>query len=168
MLLRRAEPADEAAVARVHVRSWQVAYRGLLPDRYLDALQPEDRAVSYTFGDSAPGRPATVVAIEQDAICGFATIGPTRDTHRAGSGELYAIYVDPASWGRGLGRALMNDARDRLALQGFEEGRLWVLVGNERAERFYREDGWLPDGSRRLEEVHGVTVDEVRYRRALR
>jgi len=57
MLLRPAQPADAAAVARVHVRSWQVAYRGLLPDEYLDGLQPEDRAPHYTFGDRGPGRP---------------------------------------------------------------------------------------------------------------
>lgn len=37
------------AVARVHVRSWQVAYRGLIPDGYLDRLCPEDRAVRYDF-----------------------------------------------------------------------------------------------------------------------
>ncbi len=49
MLLRPAEPADAMAVARVHVRSWQAAYRGLLPDAYLDGLRPEDRAARYDF-----------------------------------------------------------------------------------------------------------------------
>ena len=39
MLLRPAEPADAMGVARVHVRAWQVAYRNLLPDDYLDSLQ---------------------------------------------------------------------------------------------------------------------------------
>ena len=43
-LLRDAQPFDADAVARVHVQTWQVAYRGLLPDAYLDALRPEDRA----------------------------------------------------------------------------------------------------------------------------
>ena len=167
MLLRPAEPGDEAEVAGVHVRSWQVAYRGLLPDDYLDGLRPEDRAARYSFGDSGPGRPATVVAIDDGAICGFATVGPSPDDDRPGAGELHGIYVDPTTWGRGVGRALMADARERLGVQGFETGLLWVLVGNERAARFYRIDGWLPDGSRRFAEVHGVTVDEVRYCRAL-
>ena len=43
MLLRPAEPVDAIAVAHVHVRSWQVAYRTLMPDDYLDQLRPEDR-----------------------------------------------------------------------------------------------------------------------------
>jgi hypothetical protein len=52
--VRRAGPGDEAEVAGVHVRSWQAGYRGLLPDRYLDALRPEDRMGRYTFGPPTP------------------------------------------------------------------------------------------------------------------
>jgi hypothetical protein len=54
-----------------------------------------------------------------------------------------------------------------LSRDGFSEAVLWVLVGNERAERFYRIDGWGPDGQRRLQCVHGITVDEIRYFRSL-
>src|SRR5882672_8389445 len=49
MQVRLAEPDDAIAVARVHVRSWQVAYRTLLPDDYLNQLRPEDRAQKYDF-----------------------------------------------------------------------------------------------------------------------
>jgi GNAT superfamily N-acetyltransferase len=167
MLLRPAEPADAAAVARVHVRSWQVAYRGLLPDEYLDDLQAEDRAPHYTFGDCGPGRPLTTVAIERGEIRGFATTGPSRDGDRPDSGELYALYVDPPSWDLGVGRALMGRAREHLARAGFAQAHLWVLDGNVRAERFYRLDGWSPDGLRRPEELWGVVVKEARYRTTL-
>ena len=61
----------------------------------------------------------------------------------------------------------MAEARERLGGGGFTEAVLWVLVGNERAERFYRIDGWWPDGRRRQDLVWGVTVDEVGYRRPL-
>lgn len=167
MLLRTAQPADAAAVARVHVRSWQVAYRGLLPAEYLDGLRPEDRAQRYTFGDLEPDQPETIVAIERGAICGFATTGPSRDDDRQGGGELLALYVDPDCWGLGFGRALAQEARTRLAQQGFELASLWLLVGNRRAARFYQIDGWAPDASRRREQVWGVMLDEARYRRSL-
>jgi GNAT superfamily N-acetyltransferase len=168
MLLRTAQPADAAAVAAVHVRSWQVAYRALLPDDYLDGLRPEERARRYTFGQPAPQQPETIVAVEGGTIRGFATTGPCRDDDRRGTGELLALYVDPDRWGRGIGRALMRGARAHLAGQGFDEASLWVIAGNDRAESFYRIDGWVPDGSRRLDEVWGVTVDEIRYCRSLR
>jgi GNAT superfamily N-acetyltransferase len=167
VFLRRAEPEDNDAVAEVHVRSWQVAYRGLLPDEYLDALDPADRASRYTFGDMDPGHPQTTVAVDAGVICGFATVAPCRDEDMSPAGELYGIYVHPDWWNRGVGRILINDARERLVNLGFHEAVLWVLVGNERAERFYDIDGWRPDGQRRLAEVHGITVDEIRYLRPL-
>lgn len=163
MLLRRAEVGDESGVARVHVRSWQVAYRGLIDQGYLDGLRPEDRAESYTFDRTGVNAPVTVLAAEDGVICGFVTIGASRDADLSPSGEVCAIYVDPGSWGRGIGRALMASARATLRHQGHEDAYLWVLVGNVRAEHFYRSDGWLPDGSRRRVTVHGVEVDEVRY-----
>jgi GNAT superfamily N-acetyltransferase len=167
VLLRRAEPGDEYAVAQVHVRSWQVAYEGLLPDEYLDALEPAARAARYTFAEVGPGRPVTAVAVNEDVTCGFATIGPCRDPGMSEAGEVYAIHVHPDHWGRGVGRMLIHDARGRLSNLGFSEAVLWVLVGNARAERFYRFDGWRPNGERRLQEAQGVTVDETRYGRSV-
>ncbi len=167
MLVRDAQPDDAAAVAAVHVRSWQVGYRGLLPDEHLDALTPEDRASRYRFGELDPLAPATIVAFEAGAVCGFATTGPSFDDDQAGSGELLALYVDPHRWGLGIGRTLVEEARTRLARAGFERAVLWVLAGNERAQRFYRIDGWAPDGRRRRDTVWGAAADEVGYSRAL-
>src|SRR5215469_4935469 len=79
MELRRAEPADAIAVARVHVRSWQAAYRKLMPDDYLDQLRPEDRANKYDFGNLDPIRPQTIIATESGVIRGFATTAQRRN-----------------------------------------------------------------------------------------
>src|SRR5215469_2498281 len=98
MLLRLAEPPDVIAVARVHVRSWQVAYRGLMPDEYLDRLSPEERAAKYTFGSLDPSQPTTIVAAETGVIRGFATVAPARDPDVPRYGELFALYVDPDWW----------------------------------------------------------------------
>ncbi len=38
-------PGDEMVVAALHVLSWQVAHKGLLPDEYLNGLRPEDRVL---------------------------------------------------------------------------------------------------------------------------
>jgi len=167
MLLRPAKFEDAMAVARVHVRSWQAAYRGLLPAEYLDALKPEDRAVRYKFEDPDPARPFTIVAEESSFITGFATTAPARDSDVKDCGELYAIYVDPACWNRGIGLDLMKAARARLVECGIQEAVLWMMKGNTRAERFYEIDGWRPDGRERSETLWGVTVNELRYRRRL-
>ena len=144
MLLRPATPEDAMAVARVHVRSWQVAYRNLLPDAYLDQLRPEDRAARYDFATLDPARPQTIVAVEGESILGFATTAPARDSDLTNYGELWALYVDPPSWGQGIGAALVMAARARLSELGFQAAALWMLAGNARGDRFYRIDGWTP------------------------
>jgi len=154
-------------VARVHVRSWQVAYRTLLPGDYLDQLRPEDRAEKYDFATVDPLKPQTIVAAEERLIYGFATTAPSRDPDVAEYGELCALYVEPEQWGRGIGMALVSAARASLFARGFRNALLWVLAGNVRAERFYRIDRWAPDGQRRTDSVWGVTVNEVRYQRGL-
>lgn len=166
MRLRRATPGDAAAVAAVHVRSWQAAYRGLLPDDVLDGLDPAAFAARYTFGRGGPDDPVTVVAEMEGSVAGFATTGPDREGE-TDRGELWALYADPAWWGHGVGRRLVGDARRRLRRSGRRRAVLWVLDGNARAERFYRADGWRPDGRRRTEVVHGVRVDERCLRRDL-
>lgn len=167
MNIRPAIPTDAMAVARVHVRAWQAGYRGLMPDDYLDGLRPEERAQRYDFGSLDPARPRTLVAVADDAIRGFATISPARDEDAASQGELCALYVEPDSWGRGVGRALASAARTGLYRLGFRKAVLWVVAGNARAERFYRADGWSPDPLHRLQRVWSITVDTVRYSREL-
>jgi len=162
LVLRPARPEDAAAVAAVHVRSWQAGYRGLIPAAVLDDLRPEERAARYRFGEDDASAPATVVALDDGAIVGFATTGPREDP---ACGELLALYVDPDAWDRGIGRRLLAGARVALARTGSERGLVWVLAGNARAERFYRADGWEHDGTRRHAEVWGVAVEELCYRR---
>ena len=155
------------SVARVHVRSWQVGYRNLLPDDYLDRLQPEERAQRYNFASPEPRQPKTIVAVEAGVIRGFATSAPARDPAAPDHGELCALYVDPDWWCRGIGAALVSAARAHLLDLGFRHALLWVPAGNIRAERFYQTDQWQSDGVRQTASVWSVTIDEVRYRRVL-
>ena len=81
--------------------------------------------------------------------------------------ELYAIYLHPSRWDRGIGRALLQRAEDSMRSSGFREAVLWVLEGNERGERFYRAAGWEHDGGSKLDQFQGAAVTELRYRKRL-
>jgi ribosomal protein S18 acetylase RimI-like enzyme len=165
--LRRARADDALAVAKVHVRSWQVAYRGLISQSYLDGLRPEARASRYVFDQANPAGPLTLVAVDGDAICGFVTTSASRDADLQGAGEIRAIYVDPDRWGGGVGRLLMATAVGELGRARFSQAALWVLEDNDRAQRFYELDGWQRDGSKRTEIFGGSAVSELRYRRSI-
>lgn len=162
--VRRAVPADAHDVARVHIRSWQRAYQGLLAQEYLDGLEPEAWATRYTFGRMGFRLPSTQVAVDGSTVCGLVTTGLCGDDDLSNFGELMAIYVDPAYLRTGVGRLLMSAARIRLRRVGVSAAALWVLDGNARARRFYERDGWRCDGTHRTSTYGGVPVDEVRYR----
>ena len=162
--VRPAVSGDAHGVARVHVRSWQSAYRGLIAQEYLDSLKPDDWAARYTFGRMGLRLPSTQVAVDGSTICGLVTTGLCRDIDLPNFGELMAIYVDPAYLHTGVGRVLMAAGRERLRRVGVAAASLWVLDGNVRARRFYERDGWRPDGTRRTRAYGDVRVEEVRYR----
>jgi ribosomal protein S18 acetylase RimI-like enzyme len=168
--LRQARRGDEPGVAAVHVRSWQEAYRDLMPADFLAGLDPRDRAARYEF-EGGEGAPTTVVATVEDdgeeAIVGFVTFGRSRDEDVLGMGEVYALYVDPTRHQAGAGRLMMAEARRRLLDAGITDAVLWVLDGNDRAAAFYEREGWRRDGATREENPYDIVSNVSRFRRRL-
>jgi ribosomal protein S18 acetylase RimI-like enzyme len=190
--LREARRGDELAVAELHVRSWQEAYRELMPAEFLAGLDPGDRVGRYEFEAGEEG-PTTVLAVDVggegvgddpsltnsvevhsgssptpfERVVGFVTFGASRDADTVGLAEIYALYVDPDRYTGGVGRTLMSEARRRLREEGTDEAVLWVLRGNHRAQRFYEREGWVADGAQRFEQPYGIVSDVIRFRRTL-
>jgi len=157
--LRDATPADALDIAELHVASWQVAYRGLIADEVLAGLSVPNRAAWWSRALATADGRHTLLATEDGTLLGFTAFGPDRATDPS-DGEVYALYLHPAAWGRGVGRALHGAALDRLRALGHRRARLWMLAGNERALRFYRLAGWTEDGRSKLETgADGVQLD---------
>ncbi|MFF8034474.1 MULTISPECIES: GNAT family N-acetyltransferase [unclassified Streptomyces] len=167
----RAMTADDCArVAGIRVRGWQHAYRGLVPQPYLDGLDvgadAERHRTRLLRGD---GSVVNLVAeTEGGDLAGWAAFGPYRDGDvRTGDAELYALYLRPEHIGRGVGRALLTEVTHRCAAAGHRDMYLWVLKDNARARRFYERAGFGADGAEESFEVGGTEVPEVRYARTL-
>ncbi len=167
-MVREAQLADAEAIAALHLRTWQIAYRGLVPDDVLDAFDVGEWITHRR--ERLPDPSIHVFVAEADGeVGGFVAVGPSRDGDMTGEGELYALYVDPKRWGRGLGRALIDAAEGRMRDLGFHEAGLWVLEANARARRFYELAGWSLDEPARKLLATGFArgLTEVRYRRRL-
>ena len=80
-------------------------------------------------------------------------------------GELHAIYLHPAAWDQGVGRALFRQGEDALRSLGYRSAILWVLETNRRARDFYEAAGWRADGETKIEQRERWTLHEVRYSR---
>ena len=166
--IRAATEADASSIAKLHVEAWQWAYRGQLPDTFLDQLtatipQREARRRRTLAQPTSDAR--TWVAELDGALVGFADSNPARDSDLPPeTAELSTLYLKPEVVGSGVGRALMQQALADLRQRGFRSAVLWVLDSNARARRFYEVGGWRRDGGVKVEHQSDVTLREVRYR----
>jgi ribosomal protein S18 acetylase RimI-like enzyme len=167
--VRKATVEDAAGIAFVHVRSWQVAYRGHMPDEYLDSLDGEKRTnMWYELTQDAE----KIIFVAEDKECkivGFSVAGPSRDADaNPSTSEIVAIYVDPEKWGKGIGRTLLSASLDHIRKCAFDQVTLWVLEANRRARSFYESFGFKHDGAIKDDDHwKNFAVREIRYRLSL-
>ena len=159
MRVRPARPADAAAIAEAHARSWQQAYEHIFGAEKLAALNVDARR---RLAERAIAEAEVAVAEDEEGrVVGFAYVRESADID--GEGELWAIYCVAEAWGTGTGTALMDWAKEALGRR-WTDARLWTLEDNPRARRFYEREGWSLDGAEKQDEFLGVPVREVRYR----
>jgi ribosomal protein S18 acetylase RimI-like enzyme len=178
--IRTATESDVAAIAQLHLASWLATYRGICADAFLNSLTVELFASYHrpalTKSPDEMARSPFIVACdraEAHAIVGFARGGPMRVASPTGdaipaeiaqqfSAELYAIYVHPASLGRGAGRALWDESISRLQAIDHRNLCVWVLRDNAPARRFYERMGGVLVGESSIT-LAGVSYPEVAY-----
>lgn len=108
MEVRVATVDDAEAVAAVHVRSWQHAYGGLLPDAYLDALSVERRRDIWSRILAETDLPRTGAFVLQAGleVIGFIHVAPARDDDLPASTEEVTALTSrqvPGAWVAGAG-----------------------------------------------------------------
>jgi len=161
MEIRPATPGDVDGIGRVHALSRQAAYVGLLPADALALVTPERQAEVWRTRLAGATTPhAVYVGTVDGAVQGF-TVGEQDGR----TGLLTAIHTLPALHGTGAGQRLHDVLLDDFAAWGCTGGELWVLTGNERAQSFYRRNGWTHDGTTKQHTVGGVAVPALRYAR---
>jgi GNAT superfamily N-acetyltransferase len=168
--VRAMTEAEIEDVAAIRVGGWQTAYAGILPQSYLDAMTVEADAERRRkrFAESDGSVTDLVAVDDRGRVVGWACAGPVRGGGApTTTGELYALYVRPGLTGSGIGRTLIEAAHAHALARGYDLLQLWVLDGNTGARRFYERAGYAPDGAVEVYDYDGVTVPEVRYRRAL-
>jgi GNAT superfamily N-acetyltransferase len=165
--IRVAVPSDVAAIASVRARSWQVGYRGHMPDSFLEALDASESAAWWTQVVVDPAV-TVLVALAADSVIGFCSLLASRDPDASlGTCEVATLYVDPDHWRTGVGTALVARVLEVARPRAFSEVSLWVLATNSGARAFYEASGFAFDGTQRTDSRLGLSIDEVRYRRHL-
>lgn len=177
--IRPAEISDAGDIAHVQIETWHSTYKGIVPDGHLRSLSHDQgterwRHILTRASENAGTGRFTLVAETGDTIIGFVSGGPERDGIDGFPGEIYALYIERASQGRGLGQMLMERGAERLRAADLGRFLVWVLTDNPYAE-FYRKLGGieigrknLVIGGKELEETaygwsHGIAADAKRF-----
>lgn len=141
--LRPAVADDAAVVARIYVDSWNQGFGHLMGLRELTQV-----LVARWRDDLTGGTPEWTLAELDGEVVGFVGVGPSRDPIDPALGEVDTIAVVPAAWRRGVGRALMTHAVERLRVT-WPRAILWTPANYDRGHAFYRAMGWQPLGRSR-------------------
>lgn len=132
--VRKAELADVEGIRQIGLQTWPAAYGGLVSEQFIaDGLaqywSPEAVERGMRLG-------ITLVAADGEQLVGVVGLGREDEFW-----VMWKLYVLPAHQGKGVGKALLDAAIEALPA-GTTELLLDVLVGNEKAIRFYRANGF--------------------------
>ncbi|MEV6162833.1 GNAT family N-acetyltransferase [Streptomyces sp. NPDC052052] len=167
MRIRQAWPGDASAVAGIYVRSWRAAFAGLVPQHYLDAMDPAREESGWKTRIAETRWPSSgVLAAETEArVVGFTSFGPSQESPAIA--EIGTLYALPEVWGTGAGKQLMLATLSALEKADYTQATLWVLEDNQRARRFYEAAGWRADGAAVEDTTGGASLNKLRYGRSL-
>ena len=162
LAIREATLEDAQGYAVCLISSWRSAYKGIVPDEYLDSLSVDQRTELMKQNINAPNGLRYCCATCGDIIIGVLLVGQCRDEDKPNAGEIYAIYLLAAYWGKGFGKELMRYAIETLKRISYCEAIVWVLEENVRARQFYEKHGFALDGAKQ-EIVLVKPLTAVRY-----
>jgi GNAT superfamily N-acetyltransferase len=164
--VRHAKPGEGARLAEIFLSSGRAAWARHLSPVGLDGVTSPPEEWEEEISDP---NVLVLVAERRGEVAALAVFRRSHDED-ADPGQvavLARLYTEPASWRRGLGKALIEAGMPELAERGFREVTLWTAEWNT-SRGFYEATGWTPDGGTRETTFAGATFTEVRYRTVVR
>jgi ribosomal protein S18 acetylase RimI-like enzyme len=168
MTIFPATAGDISDLASIHAEGWKATYAGLVDRAFLDSLSVERRAAEWRAWLAA-GDMQVLLARQDGHPAGFISFGrlktpppgmsPIRPLYGS---EVYAIYLLPEYWRRGIGAALMRAAAETLKGQKQTSLCLWVIEQNTRAQAFYDRLGGQRIGKKPTD-IGGKKFTEICY-----
>lgn len=149
---------DSPDLAHLHVEGWRAAYGGLADQDYLDALDHAEKEAAWRNILMKNESTTLIARVDGGNPAGFVSFGRLRTPPPGSSpirplysAEIYALYVLPEYWRKGLGRQLLAQAAAGLKDMKHDSLCLWVLDGNKRAIEFYKAMGGQRIGKKQVE-----------------
>lgn len=149
---------DRIAISKVYEESWKYAYKGIVPQDYLDNI-PEGQWMSHI--EQADRK--NLVMVQNGKIIGTSGFGKSRMEEMNGFGEIISLYFLPEYMGKGYGRLLLQAVVHELGEMGFDKVFLWVLEENQNARHFYEKCGFVQTEHFLFSDIGGKELKEIQY-----
>lgn len=162
IIIRNATLEDAKAISLIGVESWQIAYRGIIPDEYLDSLSAEKREKHIAKSIETPTNRFIVAEVEGQVV-GMACFYPLYSEATKNEWELEAIYLISNYWCMGIGRELIQYVFRYMKENKAYVCKLWVLNDNHRARKFYEHMGLTYSGIEKTITIGGKELIEICY-----
>lgn len=152
--IRKMTSDDTEKVRQIYTSGWQNAFRGIVPQAYLDNLN---------LNGWTPPLAGAYVITDEEKILGTSSISSARDEDFQGWGEIISIYVLPEVIGQGCGHLLFEFVKEKLLELNYAQIYLKVFEENFRARKFYEQHGFSWNNQRLLVKIAGKDIIELRY-----
>ncbi|AKN29918.1 GCN5 family acetyltransferase [Clostridium carboxidivorans P7] len=140
--LKKATLNDANVISNIYALSWKSAYKGIVPQKYLDELKLDFWVSS--FENRIKNNLITAQIIYENALpVGCVAYGKARDDKFTDWGEIISIYLLPDYFRKGYGQKLLQTAIIDMKIEGYKNFYLWVLKENINARNFYESNGFI-------------------------
>ena len=163
--IRLAVPSDAPEMAEVNIRSWEVAYKDIIPEEYIKAKNATRHAL-YERVITAENANSYVIQYTGKTIGIMKAAPPQDDDLGDDYYELHYIYLHPDYFRMGIGTQAMEFACEKARSVGKAGMIVWVLDENVNSIRFYENCGFHTDG-RIMNSEYGKENGRIRMRRDL-
>lgn len=160
--IRKATLEDVEDISNIYALSWKSAYKGIVPQKYLDELKCDFWVSSFQnwINNSIF---TTQLIFENDMPIGCIAYGNARDDKFANWGEIVSIYLLPDYFRKGYGQKLLKTALIDMKTNGYKNCYLWVLKENSSARYFYESNGFICNNDECTCEIMKKQLVDVRY-----
>lgn len=149
---------DRLEISNIYEKSWKFAYKGIIPQSYLDSIPSGKWAANLDNPELH-----SLIIVENEKIIGTSSFCKSRFSDFPEFGEIVSIYLLPEYVGKGYGKKLFQAVIDELSKLGYHDIFLWVLEDNMRARVFYEKAGFLLGNKFLDDNIGGKVLREIQY-----
>jgi len=137
-LIRKGTKEDCKAIAHIITVGWNEAYKGLVPNSFLEELKNnEDERVKQSYDKFDENDNNQYVLEIDNEVVGFVKFGISSYEDYQDCGEIFALYIMSEYKGNGFGRKLVDIAKNELKSMGYNKMVIACLKENVSNE-FYK------------------------------